>query len=69
MPGETIKRECYRPQNAPMSIDLQRPASLTKSQNHDIYIPIWIQIVLFFFYRLLDEGQFYSTFCLFLKTT
>ena len=48
MPGETIKRECYRPAKcsdvnwSPMASKLNK---ITKSW----YIPIWIQIVLWFF--------------------
>ena len=45
-------------QNAPMLIDLQWPASLTKSQNHDIFRFEFRLYFDFFFYRLLDDGQF-----------
>ena len=45
-------------QNAPMLIDLQWPASLTKSQNHDIFRFEFRLYFNFFFYRLLDDGQF-----------
>ena len=41
-----------------MLIDLQWPASLTKSQNHDIFRFEFRLYFDFFFYRLLDDGQF-----------
>ena len=57
MPGESIKRESYRPAKcsdvnwSPVVSTLNKT---TKSWN----TPIWIQIVLVFFCRLLDDSQF-----------